>query len=282
MAQRAFQIIEDLLVRQYGFSRGFANRAWQQFATEYGDAATEDQFRLWVQDTDEFKQRFPAIEQRRAKGLAPISPYDYVELERTYQEIMRASGLPKGFYDNPRDFTELIAKNVSPAEVQSRVKDGYERIANAPASVRSTFAKWFGKNGDSMLAAYFLDPDKAAPMLEEQARRAEVGGALREQDMDIDMGRARKLAAAGYDYGQSLRLGAEVRSQDALFDETVGETDSGAQDFMAEREGIDAMSGLDPDAARKLRERRQSREAKFSGGGSVGETSEGTAFGASD
>ena len=61
-----------------------------------------------VRDTSEYKTRFKGKEKRRAAGLPELSPADYVGLENSFRDTLRANSLPKGFYDTQDDFANFI------------------------------------------------------------------------------------------------------------------------------------------------------------------------------
>src|SRR5688500_10666247 len=93
-----------------------AERLWQR-QLEVNDL---DRVFLELEDYDEFKARFPAFHALRDAGRA-ISVGQYVGLERTFKQIFASAGLPRGMYDQPDDFAELIGGEVSPQEVADRV-----------------------------------------------------------------------------------------------------------------------------------------------------------------
>jgi hypothetical protein len=202
-----------------------ASKVWQFMRTH--DVTDKDRMILWLQDQPEYMQRFPAMPQLRNEGRN-ITPAEYIGLEKSYAGIMKQYGLPAGFYDKPADFTNLIKQNVSPSELNSRVKDGFARVASAPAAVRDAFSSYFGIKGDTALAAFFLDATKATPMLLEQAQAAEIGGAARQQGLHIGLNMAASLAQRGVTYGEAMTNMAKVAQMAPLMQTGFGETDFGA------------------------------------------------------
>jgi len=216
-------------------------------------------------ERQEFKSRFPALDALRAAGMPPITPEEYMQYERTAQGMMRASGLPEGFYDQLSDFTDLIGRGVSTAELGARLQQGYQRVLTAPVEVRARYAQLFGANGDSALAAQFLDPDKALPILEQQVSTAEIAGFGDIFGIGIGQATASRLASMGYD-GRTASPGfQQVNQQRALFDESITESD----DMRAEVEGVDAAFGLNQDTADSIDRRRLQRIGSLSGGGGL-------------
>ena len=139
----------------YGLG-SLASFAW----TEIQAGRSADEVARDLRKTPEFNNRFPGIAQREKAGLPAISPAEYVSYEKTATELMRAAGLPKGFYDSTDDFTTLIASDVSPAELNQRVQQAKEATYNIPAEVSARLYSQFGlAPGSGALAAYYLDPD---------------------------------------------------------------------------------------------------------------------------
>ena len=91
---------------------------------------TPDTVTLKLQETPEYKQRFIGNESRRKSGLSVLSPKEYLATEDAYRQIMRSTGLPKGFYDSPDDFSKFIESDVSPTELKQRVDLAQTAIDN--------------------------------------------------------------------------------------------------------------------------------------------------------
>ena len=222
-----------------------------------------------------FDKRFPAIKLRRAAGLNPVSPAEYVAYERQARQVMRAAGLPQGFWDGREDFTNLLVGDVSVAELGDRISRGFAEVANAPAPVRAAFGEFFGANGDAALASYFLDAEKALPVLQEEVRVAQVGGASKAFGFNLGKDRARQIAQTGATFDSARTAFDNIRTSDSLFTESISEQ----QDLTMEQQGIDAAFALDQGEARKALSRRlEERVAKGAGTGGAAATQTG-AFG---
>ena len=218
-----------------------------------------------------FDARFPAIQLRRATGLAPISPAEYVAYERQATQILRSAGLPQGFYDSREDFTNLLAGDVSIGELNQRINDGFVAVSRAPAEVRDAFGSFFGANGDAALASFFLDQSKSLPILQEIVDTAQVGGAARQFGFGIDRGRADQIRQTGVGFEQARSGFGTLAALKPVFEETISE----AVDLTAEGIGTDAVFGLDQgQGARTVQRRVDERVAAgsgLSGGGAAGE-----------
>jgi hypothetical protein len=221
-----------------------------------------DEFYQRLRATERYQQRFRANEERRAAGLTVLSERQILDFENTARSMLRANGLPQGFYDDPDDFVTLLVNDVSPAELQTRIEDGYVRVAQHP-EIRAVYGEWFGANGDSALAATFLDPQKALPLLEKEVAAAELGGVGRVFGFNVQQGDAFATATtAGPMSRDALNSGfqrlAQVRG---LFQETLSER---GDDLVAEREGLGFA--FDVGDAERVRGRVRQRLADLSGG----------------
>jgi hypothetical protein len=258
-AQVSAKIYIEKILEDYGLPASLADWAWERIVN--GDS--QEQIALDLRETNEFRQRFPAIAAREAAGLPPISPAEYVAYERTAGQLLRQAGLPPGFYDDRSDFTELLTNDVSVAELNQRVSEqGWQRVASAPQQVRDAFGEFFGVQGDAALAAFFIDPERAVPLLQRMAAQADIAGrALQAGNLRLDANRAGELADIGIQGLQVQQAAANVAEKSALFSESVSETD----DLTGEREGLNAALGVGD--ASTLAARQAQRVAAFSGGG---------------
>jgi hypothetical protein len=215
-----------------------------------------------LRDTTEFQTRFAANAARLRAGLPELSVSEYIGLERGYEAAMRGSGLPAGFYDQSSDFANFIANNTSVAEVQSRVNDGYKAVANSNPQVIAQMKELYGV-GDGELAAYFLDPDKATPILVRQARAAQISAEGRRQaGIQLTAADAEALAREDVTQAEAQTAFGEVARQQELYNPLQGE------EAISQREAIAAATGTDQAARQRVETRRRQRQAAFAGGGS--------------
>jgi hypothetical protein len=133
-----------------------------------------------IREQDAYKKRFAANAARAKKGLAELDPASYLQLENQYRQLLQSNGLPSGFYDSTDDFTALLTGDVSPQELQTRVQQGFRAVQDADPEVKRQMQELYGVN-EAGLAAYFLDPTKAAPILTRQAEAAKIAARAKEQ-----------------------------------------------------------------------------------------------------
>lgn len=140
-----------------------------ELVQEYGPENTNTII-LQLQGTSEYKARFRANEARKKAGLPVLSPAEYIAQESAYRQVMRAAGLPAGFYDSADDFHRFLELDVSASELADRARNAVDRALTVDQTQRETLAAFGIDTGD--LAAYFLDPKRALPELE---KKYEVG-----------------------------------------------------------------------------------------------------------
>jgi len=183
----------------------------------------DDQLWLWIQERPEFHTRFPAFKKLQEQGRA-ISPAAYIEAEKAYDRVMRASNIPKEFFDKADDFTDLIVADVSPAEFQSRIEKGYKRVSQSGDLIRNAFKSYFGVEGDAALAAFFIDPERSAPALERAVQSAEIQAAALAAENSVNLSYASKLADMGVSYEQAIQGFQRLNTMRSLFAGGIGET----------------------------------------------------------
>lgn len=159
---------------------------------------------LQLQQTDAYKLRFKANDQRKAAGLRVLSPAEYVALEDQYQNIMQTYGLPAGFYDSKDDFTKFIAADKSPTEIQARVQAAQQVWLGTDQYVKDAWQSYYGlSNGDAIAA--ILNPNEALPIVQRKVTAAQIGGIAAQNQLGVDKTRAEQLA----DFGVSAQNAAK-------------------------------------------------------------------------
>ena len=235
---------------------------WGNYTSDLVDFNNPDALAMSIRETEAYKTRFVGNEERRAKGLGDLSPSTYIALEDSFKNTMKSNGIPDSFYDSPEDFAKLIAGDVSVAEFNDRI--GYARsiVQDAPASVKNEMARLYNVS-EGQLIAYFIDPDKTAPILKEQERAARIGAsALENSGISLSKATAEDLAKRGITDAQAAQGFGNINQMGELTQAFSGETDISQQDIIA------AQFGYNTDAAEQLAKRRDQRLGEFKGGGS--------------
>lgn len=208
----AFMAVNSLF-SNYGLG-SLAGKIYEYVKNGY----SPDTISILLQDTSEYKQRFQGNEARKAAGLPVLSPAEYLATEASYRQIMQSAGLPSGFYDQTSDFAGWIGRNVSPQEIESRVDLATQATVLSNASYRKALNQ-MGIN-DSQLTAYFLDPNKALPILQKSAATAQIGAEALQQGLSFDTSYAEQLATSGVTRDQAQQgysqIGAELSTMQNL------------------------------------------------------------------
>lgn len=259
--QDAKQILQGTLDR-YGLG-SLVDKVWGLYTDETINADTSiDIIGNALRDTPEFKQRFSANEARVKAGLPELSVTEYIGLERGYQNAMRGSGLPSGFYDDPTDFANFIANDTSVAEVQDRVNNGYRAVTESNPQVVQQMKQLYGVS-DGDLAAYFLDPQRALPLITRQARAAQIAAeGQRQAGIQISAQQAEAIAREGVTAQQAQAGFGDVQAMQELLNPLQGE------DQITQEEAIGGVFGTNAAARQRIETRQRQRRAEFGGGGS--------------
>jgi len=216
-----------------------------------------------IRQTEQYKARFAGNAARRAAGYNVMSEAQYIAMENQYRQIMRASGLPGGFYDAPDDFTTLIGGDVSAAELSSRINEGYLAVQQANPQVVAELKRLYPV-GDGELAAYFLDPEKATPILLRQARSAQIAAeATLQAQQQLSAATAEELAVAGITQEQARAGFQTIAGAEELFVALPGTT----EEAISQQEQISGVFGTSAAAQQRIRQRSRERQATFEAGG---------------
>jgi hypothetical protein len=175
---------------------------------------------------------------------------------------------------------------VSIDELTTRVRDGYSVAATAPPEVRAQFGQWFGAKGDGALAAYFLNPKQALPMLEQELQAAQIGGAASNLGINIGQSRSERIAQMGVSVTSAANALSKLASERNLFNQTVGEANAQhnanalglghgnarEQNITLGGTGVEATLGLSAQSQEQVQQLIDQRQAAFRGGGGAAST----------
>ena len=173
------------------------------------EGATESTISLALRESDAYKTRFAANEDRKKAGLAVLDPKTYLSVEDSYRQTLRAYGLSQ--FDNDNYVRQFIANDLSPTELANRVATAVERVQNADPAILRTLQDYYGI-GSSDLVSYTLDPDKNFQKIQRQVAAAEIGATARMQGVQTSAGVSEALAAQGVTQEQAQKGYAAVAS----------------------------------------------------------------------
>ncbi len=166
------------------------------------------EFAIRLQDTDAYKKRFAANQDRIKAGLRALTPAEYIGLEDQYQNIMRNYGLPASYYTKDAmgtqaGFNKFIANDVSAAELEDRIATAQKRVINADVNVTNALKQFYPDITNADILAYTLDPTNALENIKRKVTAAEIGGAALGQGLATGVARAEELAKYGVTKAQA-------------------------------------------------------------------------------
>ena len=227
----------------------------------YLDAGNVDQVMLDLRQRPEYQARFAGMKALADKGRA-ISESQYVDLERTYVQLYKAVGLPASFYDQPDDFAALIGGEVAPTELRERLQMATVAATSAPREVREELKRLYGVD-EGALTAYYLDPNRALPILQQQFASSSVASASRRAGYgDLSRTEAERLASLGLTEDQAAKGFGELARSTELFGALPGEA-TGTIDRASQLGVLEGNAA----AIARLNRRVEERRAAFGGGG---------------
>ena len=263
--QNALDIVKTFLAR-YGLGT-LSDWAW----TQIQQGSSPEAVQLLLYDRPEFKARFPAIEARRQKGLAPITPDEYVAYEQQREQIMRAAGFPPGFYDGHDDVTADLIADKSINELQQTAQLYQAAAYQAPVEVRNQLKTLYGID-EGHLAAYFADPSKALPILQQRFASATIAGHAERQSFgQLTLTEAERLAQEGVTDQKAAEGFAQVNQMHELFGALPGESETAP----GRKEALGLVSGQ-ADALTAVDQQARRRKAQFQRGGQYVQSQTGT------
>jgi hypothetical protein len=221
-----------------------------------------------LRDQPAYQKRFAGNAARVKKGLPELDAASYIALESQYRETLRSNLGPEmaSIYATQDEFKSLIEGDVSNAELQSRIEQGYRAVADADPAVREQMNRLYGVT-EGQLVGYFLDPTKAAPLLTRRAQAANIAARGFEQGgIEISGTYAEDLAARGITSQQARAGFAEVGALGELRQTFAGET------ALSNEQLAGAAFGTDVVAQQELERKRRLRTGEFAGGGSFART----------
>jgi hypothetical protein len=268
--RRQGQSAYDLLFTEFDrYGLGGLVAPLQTFITE---GLSPAEFTIRLRQTDAYKKRFAANEQRIKSGLRALSEAEYVNLEDQYQNVMRNYGLPASYYTRgdmgvQPGFEKFISGDVSAAELEDRIQTAQNRVINAAPDVSKALRQFFPEISNGDILAYVLDPENSLGAIKRKVTISEIGGAAFEQALKSDVTRASELAKYGVT-GQQARQGyqaiAELLPSATKLSDIYQKQGLGAYDQAVAEQEVFGTAGA-ADAAAKRKKLAQLETAQFSG-----------------
>ena len=249
---------------KYGLT-GLANKI-KELAMQ---GATEATITLQLQETPEYQQRFAANADRLKKGLAALTPAEYVNVEDSYRQVLRAYGLKQ--FDNDAYVRQFIANDMSPTELSNRVVTAVQRVQNADPALVNQLKQYYGIGATDMVG-YVLDPEQQFQKIERQIAASEIGVAAGRQGLQAGVSVAEQLAAQGVTEAEA-RKGyatiADILPTAEKLSDIYGTTLDEYRQAEGEQEVFNSLA-----SAQRKRQKLTAREiAAFSGSSGTNKTS---------
>jgi hypothetical protein len=265
-AGAARDVMGSLMRDMFGNDPRFANEI-STLTTQLNNlmvkGASELEIVQEIRGSTQYATRFPGMAARAEAGMPAISEREYIDLERNYRNMMRTSGIEERFYQDPARFGELIAGDVSAAELQSRVALAEEAAASADPEVARQLEEFYGIDR-TKLVEYYLDPDEAVNLFQEERRLAAAGLS------------AASIGTTGQAFTQTVAERLEQENvQRREVQQRLGQRTGLTERLLGEEEALTASEiaeaefGLDAQAITQMRRRREERTAAFGGSGGV-------------
>ena len=239
---------------------GLFDTIWSAYTGDTLDFTNEDAVTLYIRETPEYKKRFAGNEARRAKGLPDLSIATYIGMEDSYRNTLKSNGMPANMY-NEENMAELIGGDVDVKEFNDRISYARDVMMDSPAGVRAQMSELYGITEGQMLA-YFVDPERTAPILKEQARGARIGNIAKENArIQLTGAEATDLAKRGITDAKAQTAFTNISGYGELNTQLSGE------ETITQSEKIGSELGYDPMGTEKLKNRQKRRVGEFAGGG---------------
>lgn len=233
---------------------------------------SSDTMAVMLQETPEYKKRFAGNELRKNAGLSVLSPAEYIATERQYRQVMANAGMPKGFYDQTSDFTKFLGNDMSPSELNDRVKS-WQDVAQSDSATTDSLRRLYGMS-TSDYAAYLMDPQRALPVLQAQARAVTFAAAGQRHGVNVS-----KATAEGYGGGAYDISAQDAEKGFSTIQEIQGDTDKIAKLYglggYSAGDAIQEVFGGNADQTNKRKKAASAERATFSDSskGSTGSSS---------
>lgn len=241
------------------------DKAWAYYKDPQGGAADPTATLRWLEDSPEYAEHFPGLKDLRTQGRA-WTPAQWNTYYNKLQEEAVTFGLPPGMIDRA-DVGKMITGNVSINEGLGRIQAAGQSVHNADPTVIEQMRRLGFTDGD--LTAFYLDPDRAAPLMERKAmeEQGRIAAAAQRTGYDpaMGLGTLQGLQKLGVDEAEAEAGFGNLSRTHALFSNNIGEEGEITRD-----EQLSATFANDVAAQTEIDTRRSRRAANFQGGGGAG------------
>ena len=226
-----------------------------------------------IRNSSQYAERFPAMASLNKAGRN-ISEAAYIAKETADVELMKRYGIPSGIFDNKKYLGSLIENNVDLASLQLRLIAAQDTVLSYDTSIKDYAKTTYGLD-DGHLMAWALDPTLALPVIQQQAKAIQIGGAALAAGLkvaDITKTEAESLAAAGVTQDQAKQGFVNVAQMGQYKEALPG---ANPAETVTNEDLINAQFATSPDAIVKVNKAKQSKLAEFAQGGQFAATQAG-------
>jgi hypothetical protein len=197
---------------------------------------------------------------RTKAGLPAMTEAQILSYKDYAIGLGQQAGLPQGFITD-KELTTLMGSDVSTAELDQRITQGYQAAIKAAPDVLDQLRTYYGVTPGG-LAAYYLDPTRALPLLQNQFTSAQIGAeATRTGYGAIDQPNAMLLAQQGTTESQAKTGFTDLAKQAQLFNALPGEGVNG----ITQEIQLGAEFGGNAQDQQAIKQRAEQRTAVFGG-----------------
>ena len=224
-----------------------------------------------IRNSQDYANRFPGMAALAARGQR-ITESDYITKEQADIALLKQYNIPAGTFDTTAYLGKLISNNVTAPDLQLRLQAAQDSVNSLDPSVIKYAQDTYGLNAGS-LAAWALDPTASLPVIQQQAKAMQIGGAALQAGFngglasngELSTTQAQQLANAGVTQGQAQAgfntLGQEGQFAQALPGDTTGS--------VTNQQLINAQFGLNSQDTLAVKKLQQARVNEFNEGGAV-------------
>lgn len=221
-----------------------------------------NQLGFMLRDTDAYKKRFPGNVALSKANKQPYSVTEYLRLEDDYKNAIQGSGIPSGFYDSTDYIGKFIGNGVAVKEVKLRVDEGFRAVNEGDPEILRQLKEFYPSVSQGELAAFFLSPEEAQPIIVQRAKAAQVGAqAVQQAGMQLTTQEAESLVRQGIGQAEAQQAFATIGATQGLFEPQMA-----GEQAVSREEQLQYGIG-NAQAAQRVATRRRRRQAEFEAGG---------------
>ena len=206
---------------------------------------------------------------RAAAGLPAMTEAQILSYEDTATQVAQQAGMPAGMVTTD-ELVSLMGADVSTSELDARITQAYSAVAKADPNTLNALMQDYGLS-QGQIAAYYLDPTKALPLIQNQFAAAQAqGAAVTAGYGPVGEDQAMLLAQLGVTQGQAQQGFTALAKQEQLFNALPGEQPG--ETPITQEVQLGAEFGGNAQDQQAITQEAQQREAVFQGNYHFAET----------